>query len=269
MNTKAQVNTLQLAVGYARAADGRHRCAAQHSVQRTRKGTQRLTHACSRLVLCYIAAVYLATTSAGNYNIGRVCSCQHSAFLRSSLSLHSQIIGEGAFGKVRLGTHRLTSTRVAIKQIPKAVSAQLTREIHHHRQLHHPHVAQLYEVIATESNIWLVTELCAGGELFDYLVEKGRIDEYEARIIFGQLCLAVGYVHDRGAVHRDLKLENVLLDERCRVKLGDFGFTREFEKSTLLDTFCGTIGYASPEMLLGQKYLGQGEQSPNICRECH
>ena len=158
---------------------------------------------------------------------------------------------------------------MAIKQIPKAVSAQLTREIHHHRQLHHPHVAQLYEVIATETNIWLVTELCAGGELFDYLVEKGRIDEYEARIIFGQLCLAVGYVHDRGAVHRDLKLENVLLDERCRVKLGDFGFTREFEKSTLLDTFCGTIGYASPEMLLGQKYLGQGEQSPNMRRERH
>ena len=156
-----------------------------------------------------------------------------------------------------------------MKQIPKAVSAQLTREIHHHRQLHHPHIAQLYEVIATESNIWLVTELCAGGELFDYLVEKGRIDEYEARIIFDQLCLAMGYIHDRGAVHRDLKLENVLLDERCRVKLSDFGFTREFEKSTLLDTFCGTIGYASPEMLLGQKYLGQGEQPLNVCRGCH
>jgi len=134
--------------------------------------------------------------------------------------------------------------------------------------LHHPHVAQLFEVIATEGNIWLVTELCAGGELFDYLVEKGRIDEYEARIIFGQLCLAVGYVHDRGAVHRDLKLENVLLDEHCRVKLSDFGFTREFEKGTLLDTFCGTIGYASPEMLLGQKYLGQGEPIPDAYSRC-
>ncbi|KAH7098511.1 hypothetical protein BKA62DRAFT_832486 [Auriculariales sp. MPI-PUGE-AT-0066] len=168
-----------------------------------------------------------------------------------------KVIGEGTYGKVRLGTHRLTSTRVAIKQIPKALSAQLTREIHHHRRLHHPHVTQLFEVIATESYIWLVTELCAGGELFDYLVEKGRLSEDEARRIFGQLCLAVGYVHEQGVVHRDLKLENVLLDERCRVKLGDFGFTREFERGNLLDTYCGTTGYAAPEMLQGRRYTGQ------------
>jgi serine/threonine protein kinase len=157
-----------------------------------------------------------------------------------------------------MGTHRLTSTRVAIKQIPKAMSASLTREIHHHRQLHHPHVTQMYEVIATESSIWLVTELCCGGELFDYLAEKGRLAETEARVIFGQLCLAVAYLHENGIVHRDLKLENVLLDERCRVKLGDFGFTREFERGTFMETFCGTTGYASPEMLQGKKYQGPG-----------
>ncbi|KAH9042595.1 hypothetical protein EDB85DRAFT_1885852 [Lactarius pseudohatsudake] len=173
----------------------------------------------------------------GNYTLGRV-------------------IGEGTYGKVRLGTHRLTTTRVAIKQIPKALSATLTREIHHHRQLHHPHVTQLYEVIATENSIWLVTELCSGGELFDYLTEKGRISEQETRRIFGQLCLAVNYLHEKGIVHRDLKLENVLLDERCRIKLGDFGFTREFDRGSYLETYCGTTGYAAPEMLEGKKYLG-------------
>ena len=167
-------------------------------------------------------------------------------------------IGAGTYGKVRLGTHRLTSARVAIKQIPKAMSASLTREIHHHRQLHHPHVAQLFEVIATEQSIWLVTELCAGGELFDYLAEKGRLSESHARALFGQLCLAVAYIHEKGIVHRDLKLENVLLDERCRVKLGDFGFTKEWDRGGFLETFCGTTGYASPEMLEGKRYIGPG-----------
>ncbi|PWZ01849.1 Pkinase-domain-containing protein [Testicularia cyperi] len=166
-------------------------------------------------------------------------------------------IGEGTFGKVRLGLHRLTNTRVAIKQIPKAHSASLTREIHHHRRLHHPNVMQLYEVIATEGYIWMVSELCAGGELYDYLVEHEVLGEPEARRIFGQLCLAVAYIHSKGIVHRDLKLENILLDERCNVKLGDFGFTREFEGRRLMETFCGTTGYASPEMLACKKYTGE------------
>ena len=116
----------------------------------------------------------------------------------------------------------------------------------------------MYEVIATESYIWIVSELCSGGELFDYLAEKNpaRLDEDETRVLFGQLCLAVHYLHEKGIVHRDLKLENILLDERCRVKLGDFGFTREYERGTYLETFCGTTGYASPEMLMGKKYMG-------------
>lgn len=178
----------------------------------------------------------------GNYTLGRT-------------------IGEGTFGKVRMATHRLTGTKVAIKQVPKAHSASLTREIHHHRRLHHGNVMKLYEVLATESNIWMVSELCSGGELYDYLVEQEILPEVEARRIFGQLCLAVAYIHGKGIVHRDLKLENILLDERCNVKLGDFGFTRDFEGKRLMETFCGTTGYAAPEMLAGKKYTGEGEKS--------
>lgn len=117
----------------------------------------------------------------------------------------------------------------------------------------------MYEVIATESHIWLVTELCTGGELFDYLVERGRLLEGEARRVFGELVVAVGTLHRKGTVHRDLKLENVFLDGECQVKLGDLGFAREWSRGQkLLDTFCGTTGYASPEMLQGRKYSGEG-----------
>ncbi|WVR06559.1 hypothetical protein IAU60_003590 [Kwoniella sp. DSM 27419] len=168
-----------------------------------------------------------------------------------------RVIGEGTFGSVHLATHRLTGTRCAIKKIPKASTPQLTREIHHHRRLHHANIVHLYEIIATESHIWLVTELCSGGELFDYLVERGRMLEGEGRRLFGELAVAVGWMHRQGVVHRDLKLENVLLDGELRVKLGDLGFAREWQKGRLMETFCGTTGYASPEMLSGRKYLGE------------
>lgn len=166
-------------------------------------------------------------------------------------------IGEGTFGRVRRATHRLTNTHVAVKQVPKAHIASLTREIHHHRRIHHPNIVQLFEVIETESNIWLVSELCSGGELYDYVVERGTIPEPEARIIFGQLCLAIAHIHSQGVVHRDLKLENILLDAQRNVKLSDFGFTREFESRMYMDTRCGTTAYAAPEMLADKRYLGQ------------
>lgn len=119
-------------------------------------------------------------------------------------------------------------------------------------------MCQLLEIVATESYIYLVSELCPGGELYDYLVENGRLGEYEARRIIGQLLLAVGYCHAQGVLHRDLKLENVLLSEACDVKLADFGFGREFDQQRMLETFCGTTGYAAPEMLAGHKYRAEG-----------
>ncbi|WRT68021.1 uncharacterized protein IL334_004996 [Kwoniella shivajii] len=167
-----------------------------------------------------------------------------------------RVIGEGTYGSVHIATHRLTGTRCAIKKIPKSFTPHLTREIHHHRRLHHPSVVHLHEIIATESHIWLVTELCSGGELFDYLVERGRMLEGEARKLFGELAIAVGWMHRQGVVHRDLKLENVLLDGELRIKLGDLGFVREWQRGRLMETFCGTTGYASPEMLAGRKYTG-------------
>lgn len=136
----------------------------------------------------------------------------------------------------------------------------LAREIHHHRQFIHPHIARLYEVVVTEKQVWLALEFCQGDELYHYLVTHGPkglpVDKVQR--IFAQLVGAVSYIHSKSCVHRDLKLENVLLDKHENVKLVDFGFTREYEgKSNYLSTFCGTVCYAAPEMLKGEKYAGE------------
>jgi len=160
----------------------------------------------------------------------------------------------------------------------KKDDSNLAREIHHHRQFLHPHIARLYEIIVTENLVWLVLEYCpgrslfpsvlrackrltkliSGDELYNYLLEHGRLEPARVQRIFTQLVGAVSYVHGKSCVHRDLKLENILLDKNGNVKLVDFGFTREYEgKASYLQTWCGTVCYSAPEMLKGEKYAGE------------
>ncbi|EAT88742.2 hypothetical protein SNOG_03537 [Parastagonospora nodorum SN15] len=147
--------------------------------------------------------------------------------------------------------------QVVLKSAKKD-DANLAREIHHHRQFIHPHIARLYEVIVTEELVWLVLEYCPGDELYNYLLQHGALEPSKVQRIFTQLVGAVSYVHNKSCVHRDLKLENILLDKHGDVKLVDFGFTREYEgKSNYLQTWCGTICYSAPEMLKGEKYAGE------------
>ncbi|KAI1401819.1 kinase-like protein [Hypoxylon fuscum] len=169
-----------------------------------------------------------------------------------------KLIGKGSFGKVYLASHKLTNgSKVVLKSANKDDS-NLAREIHHHRQFVHPHIARLYEIIVTESLVWLVLEYCPGDELYNYLLNHGPLPVEKVQRIFTQLVGAVSYVHQQSCVHRDLKLENILLDKNENVKLVDFGFTREYEgKSNYLQTFCGTICYSAPEMLKGEKYAGE------------
>jgi len=97
-----------------------------------------------------------------------------------------------------------------------------------------------------------------GDELYNYLCRTGPLPLDTAQKIFTQLVGSVAYIHTKSCVHRDLKLENVLLDKTDNVKLVDFGFTREYEgKSQYLQTFCGTVCYSAPEMLKGEKYAGE------------
>jgi serine/threonine protein kinase len=93
----------------------------------------------------------------------------------------------------------------------------LAREIHHHRQLIHPHIVRLYEVVVTESLVWMVLEYCSGDELYNHLIHHGRLSNEKTQKIFAQLVGAVAYVHSKNCVHRDLKLENIMLDKHENV----------------------------------------------------
>jgi serine/threonine protein kinase len=111
---------------------------------------------------------------------------------------------EGTFGKVKLAVHKLTGQQVAIKIVDKIHAPALVREIETWRQLRHPNVVQLYEVLCTESKIYMVTEYCNGGEAFDYVCTNGRLDDtlQETKRIFRQIVEAVGHCHDKGLTHR-------------------------------------------------------------------
>ncbi|KAI7829581.1 kinase-like domain-containing protein, partial [Gamsiella multidivaricata] len=167
-----------------------------------------------------------------------------------------QAIGQGTYGKVKLATHALTGQQVAIKIVAKTHASIITREIYHWRCLSHPNIAHLHEVLTTESKIYLVTEYCANGELLEALIRDGRCRPALAKRWFRQICLAIQYCHSRKIVHRDLKLENILLDSQNNIKLIDFGFTRECESKKLLESYCGSAAYTAPEIIVGKKYSG-------------
>lgn len=120
----------------------------------------------------------------------------------------------------------------------------------------HPHIIRLYEVIETPNDIYVVMEYVKSGELFDYIVEKGRLMEDEARHFFQQIISGVEYCHRNMVVHRDLKPENLLLDSRANVKIADFGLSNVMRDGHFLKTSCGSPNYAAPEVISGRLYAG-------------
>ncbi|GAB4836340.1 CBL-interacting serine/threonine-protein kinase 16 [Ancistrocladus abbreviatus] len=175
-----------------------------------------------------------------------------------------RLLGKGNFGRVYYGKHITTGEVVAIKmmsidQIKKeGMMEQVKREISIMHLMKHPNIVQLVEVMATKTKIYLVMEYLKGGELCG-LVEKGKLTEDSARKYFQQLICAVDYCHSRGVCHRDLKLENLLLDENGDLKLADFGISTlpgQTYHDGLLYTLAGAPAYVAPEILRRQRYDG-------------
>jgi 5'-AMP-activated protein kinase catalytic alpha subunit len=133
---------------------------------------------------------------------------------------------------------------------------RVTREIHILRRIRHPHIIQLYDIIETRKQLFLVTEYASKGELFDYIVSRQRLDEKEACVFFQDIISGIEYIHKLNIVHRDLKPENLLLDFNNSIKIIDFGLSNTYKEGEHLKTACGSPCYAAPEMIAGKKYEG-------------
>lgn len=207
-------------------------------------------------------------------------------------------VGEGEFGKVKMGYKSSGGVQVAIKLIRRETlgsnpnrQTKIYREISILRGLQHPNIVRLHEMLETERHIGIVLEYASGGELFDYILNHRYLKDNAARRLFAQLVSGVGYLHKRGIVHRDLKLENLLLDKHRNIIITDFGFANTFDpedelgdeiehglankdfvtkmglehikndghrRGDLMQTSCGSPCYAAPELVVSDSlYTGR------------
>ncbi|CAE7766487.1 CPK2 [Symbiodinium sp. CCMP2456] len=175
--------------------------------------------------------------------------------------LEDTTLGEGAFGTVRKARDRSLGTMRAVKRIDKAKSFALEdvrKEIEMLREMDHPSIVRLYAAYEDSVSIYLVMELCEGGELFDRLIEESHLTEPAVQTIMRQVFGAVAHCHDKHIVHRDLKPENFILQKRDApvdknpLKLIDFGLAEHCEPGDFMHTAFGTILYVAPEVLQQQ-----------------
>ncbi|XP_054587919.2 serine/threonine-protein kinase BRSK2 isoform X10 [Nothobranchius furzeri] len=171
-------------------------------------------------------------------------------------------LGKGQTGLVKLGIHCVTGQKVAIKivnreKLSESVLMKVEREIAILKLIEHPHVLKLHDVYENKKYLYLVLEHVSGGELFDYLVKKGRLTPKEARKFFRQIISALDFCHSHSICHRDLKPENLLLDEKNNIRIADFGMASLQVGENLLETSCGSPHYACPEVIRGEKYDGR------------
>ena len=188
-------------------------------------------------------------------------SPKNSQYIQIKNYILKEDIGEGNFGKVKLGISKTTKEEFAIKiinkdQIKIKMKNKIFRENEVITKFNHINVIFVFEIIEDPDNYYIVMEYCKRGELFDYIVEHERLTEDEAAIFFYQLINGVESIHSKGIAHRDLKPENLLLTKDKTLKIIDFGLSHEFDGIDLLKTKCGSPSYASPEILRGKPYDG-------------
>ena len=170
-------------------------------------------------------------------------------------------LGAGTYSKVRWAYNLNHYTdKVAVKIIDRSKAPQdyqtrfLPRELRIWPKLHHRHLIHMYEYFEDSKRVYIIQEYAPGGDALKYIQSHGAVSEAWAKIWIRQIADAVKYLHQQDICHRDLKLENLLLDVYMNIKICDFGFVRDQCKHDMSKTYCGSKSYASPEILMGTPY---------------
>ena len=171
-------------------------------------------------------------------------------------------MGKGAFGKVTLGLHLLSGRHVAIKLVDKALMkdayqrAKVLQEVHLLQKVRHRNVIRLLEVFESSQHLLMVMEYAGGGDLLQFVKKRRRVDEQEARRIFKQIVFGLAHCHCTNILHRDIKLDNILLDADGEIKICDFGVSRVVKRGQRITEQCGTPAYIAPEIISDVGYEG-------------
>ena len=184
------------------------------------------------------------------------------------------MIGKGAFGKVNLAMNKSTEKLVAVKSINKqfltedeSQKKKLMQEVHILQKINHKNIVKLFDQFETNKHIVFVMELCAGGDLLNYVRKRRKLTEKYAKFVFQQIMEGIAYLHQTGIVHRDIKLDNILLDGHGNIKIGDFGVSKKCVAHEVLFEQCGTPAYIAPEIVreLGYKGFPVDIWSAGVC----
>ncbi|KAI9469921.1 MAG: hypothetical protein EXX96DRAFT_532179 [Benjaminiella poitrasii] len=177
-------------------------------------------------------------------------------------------LGSGSMGKVRLAVHNLTGDKLAVKIVPRRKPSKKKKEKDENREirtireasimllLHHPYIVSLKEMVILDPYYYLFMEYVNGGQLLDYIISHGKLKEKQARRFGRQILSALDYCHRNSIVHRDLKIENILISQTGNIKIIDFGLSNLFSPQSSLSTFCGSLYFAAPELLNAKAYTG-------------
>ena len=185
----------------------------------------------------------------------------------SSLQFYQiiKLLGKGSFGKVYLGLQRLTNRLVAIKCLEKdhfkdeSTKRKILSEVRILKKLlGHPNIVKLLEVFENKKYVFFITEYATNGDLLKHTKANNAIPENDAKYMFYQIAMGIKYMHQQNIVHRDIKLDNILIDEYNRCKICDFGVSRQITPKESINEQCGTPAYLAPEIIKDQGYSGYG-----------